>query len=91
MDRNPVYYTNVTNIIARINCPDQRKKNAVMISSHWDTGVGSPGASDDGIGVVAIIEILNLYAHNPQLVSKLQHDVIFMWNGGEELGSNYPP
>jgi Zn-dependent M28 family amino/carboxypeptidase len=44
------------------------------------------GASDDGISVVTLLEVLNTLVHNETWIRELKSDVIFMWNGGEELG-----
>lgn len=57
-------YTNVTNIIVRLSCPEHEPRtcqdNAVLINSHFDTTLGSPGATDDGSGVAVMLEIIRV-------------------------------
>lgn len=61
-------YTNVTNIIVRLSCPldsqnpDDRscEDNAVLLNSHFDTTLGSPGATDDGSGTAVMMDIIRV-------------------------------
>jgi hypothetical protein len=70
----------VSNIIARLGGAEGGK--AILISSHYDTVPNSPGASDDGAGVVTSLETLRaLKAGAP-----LKNDVIFLFTDGEEVG-----
>ncbi len=55
---------------------------AVMISSHYDSVAAGPGASDDGVGVAATLEIARALAGQPPL----SHPVWFFLNDGEEGG-----
>ncbi len=55
---------------------------AVMISSHYDSVAAGPGASDDGVGVAATLEIARALAAQPPL----SHPVWFFINDGEEGG-----
>lgn len=41
-------YENITNIVVRISQTDDVKDDALLLSSHFDTSFGTPGASDDG-------------------------------------------
>lgn len=61
-------YTNVTNIIVRLSCPidpenrenRQCEDNAVLLNSHFDTTLGSPGATDDGSGTAVMMDIIRV-------------------------------
>lgn len=60
-------YTNVTNIIVRLSCPEspanpsrECENNAVLLNAHFDTTLGSPGASDDGSGIAIMLEIIRI-------------------------------
>ena len=57
-------YTNVTNIIVRLSCPETENRscedNAILLNSHFDTTLGSPGATDDGSGVAVMLEIIRV-------------------------------
>ncbi|PRP76888.1 endoplasmic reticulum metallopeptidase 1-like [Planoprotostelium fungivorum] len=77
---------NVTNVIVRLKNPNRETSEAVLISSHWDSAIDSPGAADDGIGVVCLLDILQTFSHDLHLWESCLHDLIFIWNGAEELG-----
>ncbi len=69
------------NIVVRLegSAPGGR---ALMLSAHYDSVPGSPGASDDGSGVVTLLETLRALKAGPPL----KNDVIFLFTDGEELG-----
>jgi hypothetical protein len=70
----------VTNILARMTGVSSGK--AVLLVGHYDTVPHSPGAGDDGLAVVAMLETLRaLKASTP-----LRGDVIALFTDGEELG-----
>jgi len=70
----------VKNIVARID--GSNIPGAVLVSAHYDSVPAGPGASDDGAGTVAVLEIARiLKAHTP-----LRHPVIILLNEGEEAG-----
>jgi hypothetical protein len=81
----PVRAGSVQNIFARIEGTQNTK--AVMLVGHYDSVPSSPGASDDGVGVVTLLETMRALKANPPL----KNDVIFLFTDGEEawmLGSN---
>lgn len=61
-------YTNITNIIVRLSCPEgdnvdgvrSCEDNAILVNSHFDTTLGSPGATDDGSGTAVMLEIIRV-------------------------------
>ena len=59
-----------------------RSAPALLLMAHIDTVSHSPGAADDGIGVVAMIEIARALSVGPVP----QRDVIFLFTDGEEIG-----
>jgi hypothetical protein len=70
----------VRNVIARL--PGTESTGAVLVTAHYDTRELSPGAGDDGSGVVAILEALRaLRTGEP-----LRNDVIVLFTDAEELG-----
>ncbi|KAI9248658.1 hypothetical protein BY458DRAFT_464891 [Sporodiniella umbellata] len=83
-------YTNVTNIIARLSCPIDPEQplertceqNAVLLNSHFDTTLGSPGATDDGSGTAVMIEILRVLSQ--QDWTFYRNSIVFLFNGAEE-------
>ena len=77
---NNLRVATVENILVRLKGTGAGK--ALMLASHYDTVSVSPGASDDGSSVVAMLETLRaLKAGAP-----LNNDVIFLFSDGEEIG-----
>jgi len=78
-------YQNVTNVIAKLYwSSDESGTNSVkseefsiLINAHYDSIPGSPGASDDGIGVACMLEVI-------RAISKgiaMRRPIIFLFNG----------
>ena len=55
---------------------------ALLVMSHYDTQLHSPGAADDTAGIAASLEMLRAFRSGPQP----ERDVIFLYTDGEELG-----
>ncbi|WP_460712675.1 M28 family peptidase [Nocardioides dilutus] len=54
----------------------------VLITAHYDSAPGTPGAADNGIAVAAMLETMRvLHARGP-----LANDVVFLFTDGEEKG-----
>ena len=70
----------VENIIA--TKPGSIGKSAVMLTAHYDSTWGGPGAADDGAGVAAVIEIARMAAEFPPFAN----DVVFLITDSEENG-----
>lgn len=69
----------LVNIIARLD--GTVRGPAVMLASHYDSRTG-PGASDDGVGTAALLEIARMMKNSPPP----RNDVVFLITDGEELG-----
>ena len=70
----------VQNLLARLKGTEPGK--AVLLVAHYDSFPQAFGASDDGAGVVTLLETLRaLKAGSP-----LKNDVIFLFTDGEESG-----
>jgi len=70
------------NIVATLPGNDQNSNAIFILSAHYDTFQDSPGANDDGSGIVAIMtiaEILSSYSFN--------HTIRFIAFSGEEVGT----
>src|SRR5690606_34437513 len=70
----------VDNVLARI--PGARPDGALLLSAHYDSVPASPGASDDGAGVAAILETPGALLAGPPLA----RDTWLLLNDGEGLG-----
>ncbi|MCA1635274.1 MAG: M20/M25/M40 family metallo-hydrolase, partial [Acidobacteria bacterium] len=77
---NNLRVATVENILARLKGTGAGK--ALMLASHYDTVSISPGASDDGSSVVAMLETLRALKAG----ASLNNDVIFLFSDGEEIG-----
>ena len=56
--------------------------DAVLLSAHYDSVPAGPGASDDGAGVAAVLEIARILAAMPAP----RHPVVLLLTDGEEGG-----
>lgn len=70
----------VHNIIARLEGAEQA--SMVLLSAHYDSVPAGPGASDDGAGVAAVLEIARALKsiHTPR------HSILILIDDGEEAG-----
>ncbi|KND02739.1 uncharacterized protein SPPG_01822 [Spizellomyces punctatus DAOM BR117] len=74
-------YSNITNILARLSCGPKCNENAILLNSHFDSTIVSPGAADDGVGVAVMLDLVRVLS---QTRKPLRNSVIFLWNGAEE-------
>ncbi len=68
------------NVLARI--PGTGSGKAILFMGHYDTVPDAYGASDNGSAVSAMLELIRLLQHHPQL----KNDLIFFFPDGEEVG-----
>jgi hypothetical protein len=82
-------YKNVSNVIVRISWPEVEAQHgqsseildqAVLVNAHFDSVAGSPGASDDGIGVAVMIEATRSLV----MGEALKKPIVMLFNGAEE-------
>lgn len=69
----------VRNIIGRL--PGQSSREAVLLTSHYDSVAAGPGAADDGASVAAMLEIARLMKGE-----RHKRDVLLLFDEGEEAG-----
>ncbi len=69
----------VENVIARSR--GQGSGQAVMLAAHYDSVRAGPGASDDAMGVAALLEIAREVRGQ-----RFRNDVVFLITDGEEAG-----
>ena len=70
----------VANVIA--TKPGSDATGTVLLSAHYDTVAGSPGAADDGIGVAVLLET----ARALNTAGALRNDVVILLTDAEEDG-----
>lgn len=76
----PIFAGTVENLIGRL--PGADKGKAILLVSHYDSVPNSPGASDNGAGVAAMLECLRALKSSPQL----KNGIVFLFTDGEEAG-----
>ncbi|EJD52382.1 hypothetical protein AURDEDRAFT_111110 [Auricularia subglabra TFB-10046 SS5] len=69
-----------TNILVRI-LGRKPALDAVLVSAHYDSVSTAPGATDDGMGVVTLVALVEYFAKHPPT-----RTIIFNCNNGEEDG-----
>lgn len=81
-EAGPSYFSGATvqNIVARLKGTDST--GAVLLVGHYDTAPDSPGVSDDGSAVAAILETVRALKAG----AALRNDVIVLLTDGEERG-----
>ncbi len=70
----------VKNVVARLEGRSPGK--AVLLMAHYDSVSAGPGASDDGAGVAAVLEVAAALRHGQRPL----HPVILLLDDGEEGG-----
>jgi hypothetical protein len=76
-----------TNIVATWDRPghaDPPGSPAVLLAAHYDSVASGPGASDDGVGVAAALEIARILALPGQQMTR--HGIVMLISDGEEAG-----
>jgi hypothetical protein len=76
----PFHVGTVENVMARLEGANNSK--AVVLIGHYDSVPTSPGASDDGSAVAAMLETLRALRAG----ERLKNDVIFLFTDAEEVG-----
>lgn len=71
----------VENILARLK--GSNSTGVVLLMAHYDSVSPAPGATDDGSGVVTLLEILSALRSG----SPSRNDVVIVFTDGEELGT----
>lgn len=77
------YYQDVTNIVIKVRPKNVKNEYALLINSHYDSEIASPGAGDAGLMIAVMLETLRVITQDEQ---QLTHTIIFLLNGAEESG-----
>ncbi|OQR94503.1 endoplasmic reticulum metallopeptidase [Achlya hypogyna] len=73
-------YANVTNVVVRIHAAPEPTPPALLLSSHYDAAIGAAAASDDGVNIAIMLELLSNAVAAPPTTTAL----VFNFNGAEE-------
>ena len=80
-------YFEGTNVLLKIDGTDsplsspESGPDGVLFSCHYDSVSSAPGATDDGMGVVTLLEMAEYFAHPDR---RPRRTAIFFFNNGEE-------
>ncbi|KAH6874322.1 hypothetical protein BKA70DRAFT_1350465 [Coprinopsis sp. MPI-PUGE-AT-0042] len=76
-------YANLSNIIVRISDgTEEGKQHALLVNSHLDSTLPSPGAADDGLPVGVMLDCMRVLLGTPEWSPK--HAAVFLFNNAEE-------
>ncbi|KAI0796781.1 hypothetical protein C8Q75DRAFT_742209 [Abortiporus biennis] len=79
-------YFEGTNILVRIDGTSETstlKPDGVLLSAHYDSVSVAPGATDDGMGTVTLLQLVEYFAR-PE--NRPKRTAVFLFNNGEEDG-----
>ena len=76
----PFNAARVRNVVARLGGTSNTR--ALMLAAHYDSVPTARGATDDGAGVVTLLETLRALKSGPPV----RNDIIFLFTDAEELG-----
>ncbi|TFK39821.1 hypothetical protein BDQ12DRAFT_681281 [Crucibulum laeve] len=78
-------YFEGTNILVKVDGSDNRylKSGGILFSAHYDSVSTAPGVTDDGMGVVTLMQLIEYFAKN-----RPKRTAVFNINNGEEGGLN---
>lgn len=78
-------YFEGTNVLVKIDGSDPKheKTGGVLFSAHYDSVSTASGATDDGMGVATLIQLVQYFAEN-----RPKRTAVFNINNGEEDGLN---
>jgi Zn-dependent M28 family amino/carboxypeptidase len=77
-------YFEGTNVLVKVDGTDpalSQKSGAVLFSAHYDSVSTAPGATDDGMGVATLLQMVDYLAEN-----RPKRTAVFNINNGEEDG-----
>ncbi|KAF8624137.1 hypothetical protein AX17_007200 [Amanita inopinata Kibby_2008] len=76
-------YVNLTNIIVRVsNGTPSGKEHAILVNSHLDSTLPSPGAADDALCVGVMMDVMRVLLNTPDW--EPEYAIVFLFNNAEE-------
>ncbi|KAK9835829.1 hypothetical protein WJX74_008841 [Apatococcus lobatus] len=75
-------YQDLSNVVLRVAPKQRASAKDVLVSAHFDSTIGTSGASDCAACVGVALEVARTFVQNPALA--LPAPVTFLLNGGEE-------
>lgn len=75
----------VANIVALLRGTGPADAPLFLLSTHYDSVVSGPGASDAGMGCAALLECARALVARAKAGERLPHDVAFLFSDAEEV------
>ncbi|TCD68032.1 hypothetical protein EIP91_011643 [Steccherinum ochraceum] len=76
-------YRDLSNIVVRVSDGTEAgKEHAVLVNSHLDSTLPSPGAADDALSVGVMLECLRVLINTPNW--EPTYSIVFLFNNAEE-------
>lgn len=82
VDTDSHYAARVENIVVRLPGRSRSSGRSLLLAAHYDSVESAPGASDDAVGVVTLLETARALLSGPPLAE----DAVFLVTDGEEDG-----
>lgn len=76
-----ISYADIHNVIVKVKPKNVTSEAALLVNSHYDSEIGSPAAGDAGLMIVIMLETMRVITQSEK---RLDHTIIFLFNGGEE-------
>lgn len=80
-DRSSAKEVSLVNLVASFDLAPNPRRKKLLLVAHYDSVPFGPGASDNGVGVAAMLEVAKMASE-----TNLQRDIVFLFSDGEELG-----
>ncbi|XP_064386315.1 endoplasmic reticulum metallopeptidase 1-like isoform X1 [Halichondria panicea] len=78
-------YQNISNIAVRLSRKSSKEpEHSFLINSHYDSALGTVGASDDAVSCGTMLEVIRCLSTEPHPLSG-DNSLIFLFNGAEEV------
>ncbi|CAG7719742.1 unnamed protein product, partial [Allacma fusca] len=79
-------YAGISNVVAKLE-PKDGTNDSVLVNCHFDTKPGTPGASDNMISCVTMLEVIRTLYHyqSNDVAGVLKNSIVFLFNGDEEM------
>ncbi|KAJ3197532.1 hypothetical protein HK101_002835 [Irineochytrium annulatum] len=74
-------YVNISSVVVKLSCGPTCDQNAILVNSHLDSQIVTPGAADDAAGVAVMLEMARVVSHSNR---PLRNALILLFNGAEE-------
>jgi len=80
-NKNLTIYFEGTNIMVYVRGFEEQNKGGVLVNAHYDSVSSGFGTTDDGVGVITILQLISHFTKPKQ---QPRRGIVFLLNNGEE-------